>query len=156
MGSNEAIPPAQADALLRYAQATYRATTDLRRRVALITLAVAVVFGLIALWAAWHWLTASAAADAVADAAIVDVMGVRIPDPRPALERGELRVRAFGWSLVGGASALVSLFALGIYWLVRPTRLPPELRALEASVPSAADVGHLDARKRPPGAGADL
>lgn len=127
---SEPATQSQATDLLRYAQLNYRAATDLRRRMSLVALAVVVVFGLLALWGAMNWLSATAAADAVEDEAIVDVMGVRIPDPRPALERGELRVRAFGWSLIGGFSALMSLLAAGIYWLVRPPPLPPELRKL--------------------------
>ena len=130
---SEPITQSQAADLLRYAQLTYRAVTEQRRRIALITLVVACVFGAITLWAGSNWLSAKSAIDDVEDASIVDVMGVQIPDPRPALERGELRVRAFGWGVIGGTSLVLALLASGVYLFVRPTPLPPDLGAAAGS-----------------------
>ena len=141
---SELITQSQATDLLRYAQLTYRAVTEQRRRIALIALVIACVFGVIALWAGSNWLGATSAIDEVEDASIVDVMGVQIPDPRPALERGELRLKAFGWGIVGGTSLLFALLAFGIYLLVRPTPLPRDLAAAAgargASQPPMYDI----------------
>lgn len=121
--------------LLRYAQVTYAAVTDQRRRLSAALLAIAVLFGAIALLCAVKWGTTRAQIDEVRDADLIDTLGVRVPDPRPAFERTELRIRAFGWAVVAVGSAVVALIAAALYALVRPPPLPADLQALEAGQP---------------------
>jgi hypothetical protein len=129
--SDEPLTSADAQALLRYAQVTYGAVTEQRRRLAIAFLAIAVLFGAVTLVCAVKWGTTAAQIDQVRDAALVDTLGVRVPDPRPAFERAELRMRAFGWAVVAAGSGLIALVAAGLFALVRPTALPAELQALE-------------------------
>ena len=118
--------------LLRYAQVTYAAMTEQRRRLSTALLGIAVLFGAIALLCAVKWGTTVAQIDEVRDAALIDTLGVRVPDPRPAFERAELRIRAFGWAVVAVGSGVVALVAAALYALVRPAPLPPDLQALQA------------------------
>ena len=123
-------PTPEAEVLLRYAQATYTAVTEQRRRVATALLVVAAGFAALAVVCGVQWATTSAAVDDVEDAALVDTLGVRVPDPRPALERAELRLRAFGWAVLAGGALLVAVVSGGLYLLIRPSALPPELQRL--------------------------
>jgi hypothetical protein len=128
--SREPLTRADAQALLRYAQITYTAVTEQRRRFATGFLVIAVLFGVIALVCAVKWAATAAQIDSVEDAALVDTLGVRVPDPRPAFERAELRMRAFGWAVVTAGAGLIALMAAGAFTLLRPTPLPPQLQDL--------------------------
>ena len=121
---------AQVDQVLAVVASTYRATTDLRRRMARIVAVVGLVFALMAVVAAVQWQQAGAAVDEVRDEALIDVLGVQIPDPRPAVERTGLRIRAVLWGAGAFALTALALLAGGIYLLVRPTRLPPEVETM--------------------------
>lgn len=140
MDSDEPLTSADAEALLSYAQVTYRAVTEQRRRLSAAFLAIAVLFGAIALVCAVQWAGTAAQIDEVRDAALIDTLGVRVPDPRPAFERTELRMRAFGWAVVTVGAGLIALIAAGFYALVRPSPLPPDLQALDRSPPPPGDV----------------
>jgi hypothetical protein len=139
--SHEPLTRAEAQALLRYAQVTYGAVTEQRRRLSIAFLAIAVLFGAVALLSGVRWGTTAAQIDQVQDTALVDTLGVRVPDPRPAFERAELRMRAFGWAVVTAGTGLLALIAAGMFALVRPAPLPPELRALQESAPAGALTG---------------
>lgn len=138
MDSDEPLTRADAEALLRYAHVTYSAVTEQRRRMSAMFLAIAVLFGAIALVCGVQWATTTAQINDVQDAALVDTLGVRVPDPRPAFERTELRIRAFGWAVVAAGSGLIALVAAGISALARPTPLPPDLQALAAREAAAS------------------
>lgn len=122
-----------AEVLLRYSQAIFRAVTEQRRRQATAALIVAVLFGLISLWSLAQWVTTRNAVAEVPDDPLIEVVGVGIPDPRPALQRGELRLRAFVWGAAAVASGTMLLLGALAYFLVRPTPLPRHLRALDAA-----------------------
>ena len=132
MDTDEALTRADAEALLAYAQVTYAAVTEQRRRLAKAFLAVALLFAALALLSGVKWATTASQIDEVEDAALIDTLGVRVPDPRPAFERTELRIRAFGWGVVAAGTGLIALLAAGMFALVRPAGLPPELRALQS------------------------
>lgn len=140
MDSDDPLTRADAQALLRYAQVTYGAVTEQRRRLSAAFLVLAVLFGVIALVCAVKWGSTRAQIEEVRDAALIDTLGVRVPDPRPAFERTELRIRAFGWAVFAAGSALVALVTAALYALVRPAPLPDELEALQPG-----------ARGQPPG-----
>lgn len=122
--------PGSSDAeLLRYAEATYQAVTDLRRRTAWVALVLAVACLLAAAWSGLRWREANAAAAAVQDRALVEAFGVSLPDPRPSLERTELRARAFLHGSVAVGAAGLGLISLAVSALLRPA--PPPSRSGE-------------------------
>ena len=110
--------------LLRYADLTYRAVTDQRRRLAVVALSIAALFGLATLVGGFQSLSLRSRIATVEDAALVDAMGVQIPDPRPAIQRTELRLMAFVWSVVAIAALIPTLLALLTYVVVRPPPPP--------------------------------
>jgi hypothetical protein len=118
------------DAMLLY----YAVTTG-QRRVAWLLMVVAVLFGVVAIWSAGRYVRLQEQVDAVKDSALVERFGVRIPDPRPAIERVELRMRATAF---GGLAVVAGLVAAGVAigaLLVRPprgSRAPPDGGAGEA------------------------
>ena len=99
-----------------------RAVTEPRRRVSVTFLAVAVVCGVLCLFCLLRASTLRAQASAVQDAALVEALGVAIPDPRPNLERLELRARAAVWSVGAGATAGVGALAVLTWLALRPSR----------------------------------
>lgn len=124
MEPDQSLTRSEAQALLAYVEATYRSVTATRRRVAIGALAVAIVFGLLSLFSAVQWLTTRASIDDVADRPLVDVVGVEIPDPRPALERGQLRLQSMVWGFVSAGTGMVALLFGVLYLLARPPRAP--------------------------------
>ena len=107
MDAQEPLTREQGRALLEYAQLTYEAVTSYRRRVARVALAMAAIVGVMCIFSATQWLSTSNRVSEVTDETLVDTMGVRIPDPRPALERGQLRVIAALWEFVTIASGVI-------------------------------------------------
>lgn len=102
----------------------YRVVTTWQRRAVWVLAVVAVLFGLVALWSFDRYLMLNEQANAVEDQALVERFGIRIPDPRPAIERAELRARA---STFGGLAVVTGLVAVGAVLgtlLVRPPRSP--------------------------------
>ena len=115
----------EVERLLAYADATYRLVTEQRRRLAAVALFVALCFLALAAAAGYGWADARAQASEVQDAALAEAFGVRIPDPRPALERLELRTRALVFGVVALTSGATGLLALGVWAIVRPSPPPP-------------------------------
>jgi hypothetical protein len=108
-------PPAPDGALL-----LYRLVTSWQRRVAWVLAIVTLLFAAACLWSALRAVELNGQAAAVEDVALVDRFGIRIPDPRPAIERAELRVRATAYSgLAIGTGLAASVTLLGVL-LVRP------------------------------------
>ncbi len=120
---------AEAQALLQYAEATYRSVTTYRRRVAAAAVALMIVFGLVCVFAAAQWLSTRSRVDDVPDRALVEALGVEIPDPRPAVERGQLRLQSLLWGVVTGAAATMTLLSLAVYLMSRP---PGGLRGIRS------------------------
>jgi hypothetical protein len=116
--------------LLAYAEATFGAVTSMRRRVGAVALALALLFALAGLIAAGAWQSTRAEAAAIEDRALVDTLGVTVPDPRPAVERLALRARATLFGIGAVAAFVLSLPCFALWLLVRPppppvTRQPP-------------------------------
>jgi TRAP-type C4-dicarboxylate transport system permease small subunit len=123
-GSGPLVPDPHVDLLVRYAEATYEAVTGQRRRQARIALAIAVLFGLLACFGALRWADLRDQAAATPDAALVEGLGVTLPDPRPALVRVELRLRAFMYGSAAIGFGGVALLALASWAMVRPPSPP--------------------------------
>lgn len=139
MAAPEPLASDDVDALLRYAELTYRSVTSFRRRVAVTALVLGVLLGLASAFCAMQWLTTRSTIAGVEDSALVEAFGVEIPDPRPAVERGQLRVEALLWAFAAGALATLALFFLGMWALARPGPAPPPVRYSETG-----------ARRQPP------
>ncbi len=136
-GSESVDPDPHVDLLVRYAEATYQAVTEQRRRQARIALAVAVLFGLLACFGALRWADLRDQAAATPDEALVEGLGVSLPDPRPALLRVELRLRAFVYGSAAIGFGGVALLALASWALVRPS--PPPGSPPPGSPPPESD-----------------
>lgn len=129
MDADEPLTRAQGQALLEYAHLTYEAVTSYRRRVAKVALGMAAVVGVLCIFSASQWLSANNRLSEVPDEALIDALGVQIPDPRPGLERVQLRVIATLWEFVTVASGVITLMFVAAYALARPPREPRHLRA---------------------------
>ena len=136
MEPSEPLTRAEARALLAYAEVTYRSVTSLRRRIATVALAIAVLFGILCVASTIQWAGTRFRLTAVADEALIDALGVQIPDPRPVIERGQLRVQMLLWGFGALTTAAITLLSLGIYAVVRPPPLPPAVRALAGADPA--------------------
>ena len=137
MAEEQPLTRREAEALLVYAEATHRTVTGFRRRIAAVGVVVAVTFGAISGWALLQWGSTRTQIAAVPDDPLIEGLGIRIPDPRPAVQRGELRVRSLLWAVVALGSGVVALLGLGLFLLVRPAPLPPGLRDRPVTAPRA-------------------
>ncbi|PZS37837.1 MAG: hypothetical protein DLM62_16990 [Pseudonocardiales bacterium] len=103
----------------------YRLIASWLRRAAVAMAVVALLFGLFAGWSGLRYLDLSTHAEAIKDSAIARGFGLKIPDPRPTIERAGLEARAAAY---GGLAAVTGLIALGSLvgaLLLRPPRQPP-------------------------------
>ena len=129
---DEPITRDEAHALLQYAEATYREVTSTRRRLARVALIVTAVFALLFVVTASQWLGTRNRVDDVRDAPLAGALGVEIPDPRPALERAQLRIQALLWGSLSAVSAVAALLSFAAHVIARPGRLeirPPQAEA---------------------------
>jgi hypothetical protein len=120
MDAEQPLTRPEADALLHYVEATYRAVTAPQRRVAMAALVLAALFGVLTLIGGVQWLRTRARIDDVADKPLVEALGVAIPDPRPAMERAQLRIQALVWGVAGVAAAMLGLLFSAVYAVARP------------------------------------
>ena len=98
----------------------YRLITSWLRRVAAAMAIVALLFGLIAGWSGMRYLDLNAQGEAIKDAAIAQGFGVRIPDPRPTIERGVVEAKATAYGALAAVTGVIALGALVGALLVRP------------------------------------
>lgn len=98
----------------------YRLVSSWLRRVAAAMAVVALLFGLIAGWSGMRYLDIDAQAETIKDAAIVQGFGVRIPDPRPTIERGVLEAKATAYGGLAAVTGVIALSALVGAVLSRP------------------------------------
>lgn len=140
MEPDQSLTRSEAQALLAYVELTYRSVTATRRRVAAAALAVAILFGLLCAVSTVQWATHRSRISAVPDEALIDVVGVRIPDPRPALERGQLRLQSLVWGLAAAVTGAVALLFLVVYGLARVPPVPElPLRGERSREPDGPD-----------------
>lgn len=130
MEPDQTLTRAEAQVLLAYAERTYRSVTDVRRRLSRVALIVAVLVSILFVIALLEWLSTRAAVDDVEDRPLVEALGVEIPDPRPAVERAQLRVQAAFWGFASLVTAAAALLFLAFWALTRPS--PPPNLAEEA------------------------
>ena len=98
----------------------YRVVTTWQRRAAWVLAVVALSFGAVCAWSTLRTLDLRAQADAVEDVTLAQGFGIRIPDPRPTIERAELRVRSTAHGGLAAVTGLVAATALSGALLIRP------------------------------------
>lgn len=102
----------------------YHVATTGQRRAAWLLAFIAVLFGVVALWSLSRYAELQQQINTVQDSALVERFGVRIPDPRPAIERAELRVRATAFGGLAVVTGLVTVGAVIGALLIRPPKEP--------------------------------
>ncbi len=98
----------------------YRLISSWLRRVAAAMAVVALLFGVVAGWSGLRYLDVTAQGETIKDAAIAQGFGVRIPDPRPTIERGVLEAKATAYGALAAMTGVVALGALAGALFVRP------------------------------------
>lgn len=106
----------------------YSLVASWMRRLAVAMALVALLFGLVAGWSGVRYLDVHAKAAATKDTTIVRGFGIRVPDPRPSIDRAVLEAKATAY---GGFAAVTGLIAVGSLvgaLVVRPPRQPGQDR----------------------------
>ena len=109
----------------------YRLIASWLRRAAVAMAVVALLFGLFAGWSGLRYLDLSTHAEAIKDAAIARGFGLKIPDPRPTIERAGLEARAAAYAGLAAVTGLIALGSLVGALLLRPPRQPREAQGAE-------------------------
>lgn len=122
----------------------YRLVSSWLKRAAAAMVVVALLFGLVAGWSGLRYLDIHTQADAIKNTAIAQGFGLKIPDPRPTIERAMLEAKATAY---GGLAAVTGVMALstllgGLF--LRPPSSPPESKDAASPQPvvrqAAADL----------------
>ncbi|MDQ4092529.1 MAG: SHOCT domain-containing protein [Actinomycetota bacterium] len=98
----------------------YRLVTSWLRRMAAAMAVVALLFAVVAGWSGLRYLDVNTQAEAIRDAAIAQGFGVRIPDPRPTIERGVLEAKATAYGALTAMTGVIALAALAGALFIRP------------------------------------
>jgi len=75
---------------------------------------------MLALWGAARAVSLRDEAAAIQDAALVEALGVRVPDPRPAIERMELRMRATGYQAIAAIGLVAGIVSATVTYALSP------------------------------------
>jgi hypothetical protein len=102
----------------------YRLIASWLRRVAAVMAVVALLFGLVAGWSGMRYLDMNAQGEAITDAAVAQGFGVRIPDPRPTIERGVVEAKATAYGTLAAVTGVIALGALFGALFLRPPAGP--------------------------------
>ncbi len=100
----------------------YRLISSWLRRAAVVMAVIALLFGLVAGYSGLHYLDLHAQAAGIEDAAIAKGFGVRIPDPRPTIDRAVLEAKATAYGVLTAMTGLTALGTLIGALLLRPPR----------------------------------
>jgi hypothetical protein len=100
----------------------YDLMTTLLRRAAWVLTAVALVFGLVGIWAGTRYAVLETRADSIEDAALIEGFRISIPDPRPTIQRAQFEVRAMAFGGLAVVTGLISLGAGATALLLRPPK----------------------------------
>ncbi|MDQ4102308.1 MAG: hypothetical protein M3186_00810, partial [Actinomycetota bacterium] len=92
------------------------------KRVAAAMAVVALLFALVAGWSGLRYLDLNAQAEAIENAAIVQGLGLRIPDPRPTIERATLEAKATAYAGLAAATGVIALGTVVGALFIRPPR----------------------------------
>ena len=115
----------------------YRLISSWLKRVAAAMVVVALLFGVVAGWSGLRYLDIHTQAGAIHNTAIAQGFGVRIPDPRPTIERAVLEAKATAY---GGLTAVTGVMALSTLLgavFLRPPSVSPEAKNAASPQPVA-------------------
>ncbi len=98
----------------------YHLITSWLRRVAAAMAVIALLFEMVAGWSGAAYLDANAHNKAIKDTAVAEGFGVRIPDPRPTIERGILDTKATAYGALTAITGVIALGALAGALFIRP------------------------------------
>lgn len=102
----------------------YRLIASWLKRVAAAMAVVALLFGLVAGWSGLRYVEVNGQAQAIKDTAIAKGFGVRIPDPRPTIDRAVLEAKATAYGALAAGTGITALGTLVGSLFVRPPRRP--------------------------------
>jgi putative oligomerization/nucleic acid binding protein len=114
----------------------YRLITSWLKRVAAAMAVVALLFGIVAGWSGLRYLDMHTQAEAIKEAAIAQGLGVRIPDPRPTIERGVLETKATAYGALTAVTGVIALSTLAGALLIRPPTSHPTTQAAQPQLPT--------------------
>jgi hypothetical protein len=107
----------------------YRLISSWLKRAAAAMVVVALLFGLVAGWSGLRYLDLHTQADAIHNTAIAQGFGVRIPDPRPTIERAVLEAKATAYGSLAAVTGVVALSTLLGALFLRPPSVSPEAKS---------------------------
>ncbi|MDQ2789807.1 MAG: SHOCT domain-containing protein [Actinomycetota bacterium] len=110
----------------------YRLVASWLRRAAAALAVVALLFGLVAGWSGMRYLDVNAQGQAIQDKSIAQGFGLRIPDPRPTIDRAVLEGKAAAYGGIAAVTGVIALSSLVGALFIRPPR--PERGADTGSV----------------------
>ena len=100
----------------------YRLVASWMRRLAMAMALVALLFRVVAGWSGVRYLEVHAKAAATKDTTIVRGFGIRVPDPRPSIDRAVLQAQATAYGGFAAVTGLIAVGALAGALVVRPPR----------------------------------
>jgi hypothetical protein len=104
----------------------YRLASSWLRRTAAAMAIVALLFGLVAGWSGLRYLDMNAQMHEIKDVPIAQGFGVKIPDPRPTIERAILEAKATAYGGLAAVTGIMALSTLVGALLARPPFNPAE------------------------------
>jgi hypothetical protein len=102
----------------------YRLIASWLKRMAAAMAVVALLFGLVAGWSGLRYVEVNGQAQAIKDTAIAKGFGVRIPDPRPTIDRAVMEAKATAYGALAAGTGITALGTLVGALFVRPPRRP--------------------------------
>jgi hypothetical protein len=115
----------------------YRLMSSWLKRAAAAMVVVALLFGVVAGWSGLRYLDMRTQADAIKNTAIAQGFGVRIPDPRPTIERAVLEAKATAYGGLAAVTGVIALSTLLGALFVRPPSSPAEPQGASSPQPVA-------------------
>lgn len=106
----------------------YRLVSSWLKRAAVAMVVVGILFGLVTGWSGLRYLDLHSQAAAIKNTAIAQGFGVRIPDPRPTIERAVLEVKATAYGGLAAVTGVMGLSTLLGALFLRPPAVSPEAK----------------------------
>jgi hypothetical protein len=100
----------------------YRLISSGLRRASMALAVIALLFASVAGWSGVHYFELTSQVAAIQDTSLAHGLGLRIPDPRPAIERAVLQAKASGYGVLAAGTGLVALGSGVGALFVRPPR----------------------------------
>lgn len=122
----------------------YRLVASWLKRVAAAMAVVALLFGLVAGWSGLRYLDLHGQAQAVKDTAIAKGFGIRIPDPRPTIDRAVLEAKATAYGGLAAGTGITALGSLVGALFVRPPAGCGRTRGRRTAIATSNPLSYRD------------